>query len=502
MRNLKKMLIVVLVFINIKTYAEQSINRQINFSGTIKDSKNRNITSISIGYNVEDNFQAGNGNKSFVVNVEENGNFKFSLPDLGKPLWFAFAFHSPNQFIGVSGSYYAESKDNIHAKIKIGLTDTIMFSGHGSSKYNLIYQLEKQYWKSYYAKLGTLNLKKNNNSSELRKSLDCLSELIMEFESKKMNLINDKKNQLRPEIKNLIKYSFGNYNSEWNFRIAQLYKTNKIFKEQISDYYKRNENRFTYEPDTLKTLPPSYINELSIKAKHKLTIGRQLDTANVVDFYNLLKDSYTGILRDRLLSDFVLNTFAKVDVAPYITSTMDSLISDAEKTVVIPYIKQVLTDNLKLQKGTKLFTSPFVDLNGEKFDIESLKGKAVLIDLWFLGCSGCAQFHKKFENEIYPLLKKHKNLVILSLNIDRSLENWQKGINCNLYTSKDYLNVATGNGLDHPFIKYYNIKGGPYLMLIDINGNIYSRLDPSQAVDQKKIMDLVKGALTTTRISL
>lgn len=82
----------------------------------------------------------------------------------------------------------------------------------------------------------------------------------------------------------------------------------------------------------------------------------------------------------------------------------------------------------------------------------------------------------------------------MSLNVNDKKEDWITGLNSNKYTSKDYLNVTTGAvAWDHPFIKYYNIQGGPYLLLVDKNGAIYAQ--PSVALSDRDLINWINNAI-------
>ncbi len=477
------------------------IEKKINFQGVIKDSKKRRITEVAISYNLEDGFTGGNGNIPFTVEVKNNGYFKFELPDIGRPLNFNMSIQSPDEFLGTLIDYYAESGDNIEVLWKIGELnkDTVEFSGQGSGKYNLITTLQNQFWRDKKT-LGEINILTFKDSLDLAYKLDCYSKLTKDFEANKVHKLEMVK-YVSPIIKNLIQVEFARYYDDWAFIIELLYIKNSNFRRQISQHYLEHTNEFFYSPGIIHRMCRLYLYSLADRIKLNMLIGKQANAVNVVSYYNLLKKSFDGVITDRLLGSFTFNKFILVNLEPFSPKVMDSLIADAENSVKTSNIKQAISKVLRTKSGTKLLSSSFIDLNNDEIYTNSLEGKVVLIDVWFLGCSGCAQFHKMFENEVYPFLKKNKSFVILSVNIDKKLENWKMGIKSNLYTSDDYINVTTGNGLNHPFINYYNIKGGPYLMLIDVNGYIYSRLDPIQAVDLKYMSRLVKDAMIRRIIS-
>ena len=481
--------------------ANTNIEKKINFQGVIKDSKKRRITEVAISYNIEDGFTGGNGRIPFTVEVNSDGHFKFELPDIGRPLNFNMSIQSSDEFLGTLIEYYAERGDNIEVLWKIGELnkDTVQFSGQGCSKYNLMTTLQNQFWRDKKI-LGEINILTFKDSLDLAHKLDYYSKLTKDFEACKVQKLELTK-YVSPIMKNLIQVEFARYYDDWAYTIELLYTKNSNFRKQISQHYLEHTNEFFYSPGTIHRMCKLYLYSLADRIKLNMLIGRHANTVDIVSYYNLLKCSFQGVITDRLLGSFAFNKFTLINLEPFSPNVMDSLLADAENSVKTFYIKQAISKLLRAKNGLKLLSSSFINLNNDEIYTRSLEGKVVLIDVWFLGCSGCAQFHKRFENDVYPFLKKNKNFVVLSINIDSKLENWKIGIKSNLYTSDDYINVTTGNGLNHPFISHYNIKGGPYLMLVDINGYIYSRPDPIQAIDLKYMSKLVKEAMIGKIIS-
>jgi len=491
----------IFIFINVNIYAQTKHEKFLYFSGNIKDVKKREITLLSVGYNIQDGFSELESKKVFQTKVDENGDFSFAIPDLGKimPLIFNFCGKSDRtgliEFTGIKGSYFTEPGDNVKITVRTGDQDTISFTGKGSEKYNLIEKIENEFWTSYFrSALKKIKIKEFEDSLQLHSKLVQYSNCVKQFEVRKDSMIKASK-VLNPDVKKLIRYEFGGYFEDWQFRLLDvLYNQYPAYRQQIVSYYNLNKDIFFNPPSALSVLCSRYMSNLVFRIRMGTLISENTEKVDLVSYFNSLKNSYSGILKERLLAHFVFGNMSLRAVAPYSSKTLDSLVLEVSNLVKTPYIKEAITENLRRQSGTKVFASTFNSLNGDKVNIESLKGKAVLLDVWFLGCTACAKFHKEFEKSIYPLIKNDTNLVILSLNIDRKKENWLKGIQSNLYTSSDYLNVTTGNGLEHPFIKYYNIKGGPFLMLIDRKGNLHSRITTRQVLDAKSFLKIVNEA--------
>jgi len=471
------LLITVLVNVSSKLLAQ---NHQLKFTGTVIDSeKQENYDKIIVEYNSDNGFFQ-TGRHLIYPKIESDGSFEFELPDLNKPYKLHMVIYNSNasKTLWVN-EYYTEPTDNVKMKIvliKDKKSDSTIFTGIGVEKYNLIPKLTNQYWHEYYRELDLLKLDVFKDSTELDLKMDKLAELIKKYESKKSSLINA--THLNSEMKNIISYEYAGYYWEWPFRSDLLCKKFPNYRNQIVRKYSIQSEHLFYKPNNVSELCPHYLTYLSVRNAFEMKISNDYHKVNINDFYNNIKNSYSGAIRDRLIGVFTFenNTISKFE--PHSYYILDSLLKDASEVVMVPYVKKAIKDKIfelsKVNEGSKVFDSEFDRPNGKKFLLKSLRGKVFLIDAWFTGCAGCAIFHGEFERKIYPMFKDNKDFAVLSINFDLYKERWLKGMSNDLYTSEDYINVHTGKGvgLDHPFMKYYDIKGGPYLMLIDANGDI------------------------------
>lgn len=76
--------------------------------------------------------------------------------------------------------------------------------------------------------------------------------------------------------------------------------------------------------------------------------------------------------------------------------------------------------------GSVVFVIIGIDLKGNFVSLNDFKGKYVLVDFWFVGCSWCCK-------EIFYLLKmynvfKDKGFIIYGVFIDCCEEDWKKVI--------------------------------------------------------------------------
>ncbi|HMC84842.1 MAG TPA: hypothetical protein VKI61_04925, partial [Chitinophagaceae bacterium] len=102
----------------------------------------------------------------------------------------------------------------------------------------------------------------------------------------------------------------------------------------------------------------------------------------------------------------------------------------------------------------------------------------------------------RLEKSVYPLFENNNEVVFLSLCGDKDKVTWLRSVEQELYTRRKNVNVYTnGLGFNHPFTKYYDFDGGPFSLLIDKKGCIFSGTPPT--ADMKALNDLIQQALNT-----
>ncbi|WP_026768791.1 TlpA disulfide reductase family protein [Asinibacterium sp. OR53] len=112
-------------------------------------------------------------------------------------------------------------------------------------------------------------------------------------------------------------------------------------------------------------------------------------------------------------------------------------------------------------------------VGGKKVSLEELKGKKLLIDIWFTGCMPCIKLATKLS-ELDELLKHDDSFVLVSICMDQEESIWKESVASGKYTSKDHLNLYTdGWGVQHPFLQHYGIGGAPKLLLVDSRGRLH-----------------------------
>ena len=476
-------------------YAQEKYKDSINFHGRIDSIGNKGYY-ISVGYREHDWFvMAASINKS--VEIDSLGRFEFNLPKKSLPykvdITLRKRLNNPSKpFLTVwDGLYYIEATDDIEINFSFAKDGknhpSLFFSGRGSDKYTLIEKLNEQF--SQYATEGLNSIKiysgQVKDQAELEIKLGKIASLLRQSIAAKQVLILN--SNVSPQMKQILNHEFAQYNSEWVFRAKLCYNVNPDFRKEVVNLYLRHVNEFDEKSDLTSILCPSHLLRLSARDAFEQMIRQSNGKANIVDVYNMAKANYPKSIRERLMSNCFFSPYVQQNFASYSAVTRDSLLQDAyhfiEDTTIKDAIGKLISDLNNAGSGKPVYDAEFIDRHDQPFNIKSLKGKVVMIDLWFNGCLGCAQFHEAFEKEAYQKLKNNKNFVVIGLSIDATKERWVARLKSHLYTDDNYINIWTGPKiLNHPFLKYYGVNGAPFVMLIDAEGKIFSKIDPGTSM--------------------
>ncbi|ETZ24170.1 hypothetical protein N824_16655 [Pedobacter sp. V48] len=493
-----------LLLFTVKSNA-QHIQQDATFLGTFKYSKKKQPDSILVWTYPNANFW--DSSVDYKAKVNHDGTFSFTIPALGKPLFFVIKVPQSGsvETLGwFSLAWYAEPGDNIHIAItETTGDDNLLFTGKGAAKYNFITALQKV--KDNFTSLYT-ELKASDSPADVQQKLDKMTRLIKTNMQKKQQLIDSSGMQISPSMRKLIAYQFARYDSEWGDFINDGYRVvskNRPEAQQILKAgFKQTFFDTEQEKDTISLLSPGHFSGLLRHYKTEALLKGSGKGADLRTFYELLKDHTSQPeIRERLVSQFLMDGKALQYITRYDPITYDSLVMDASPLLTSKLGKEIMAKKTKLAKGRPFYDADFTDLEGNIFSTSALKGKVFIIDLWGTGCSGCAQFHHLFETEVWPELKDQQEFKFLSVNTDRDRKRWMESLNSGIYTSKAYLNVFTGlrtGLLDHSLSKYYEVNAAPFVLLVDKQHRIVAKL--TGYFTSKELLRLINGAIAENRL--
>jgi thiol-disulfide isomerase/thioredoxin len=124
-------------------------------------------------------------------------------------------------------------------------------------------------------------------------------------------------------------------------------------------------------------------------------------------------------------------------------------------------LKSYLAERLKFGNGDPVIDFSAVDLQGNKVNLSSLKGKVIYVDLWATWCMPCMAEMPHF-NQLKEKYKENPNVVFVSLSIDNATKAWKGSVMRRKADGLQWL-------IDRNKLIDYNISGVPRTILINKN---------------------------------
>lgn len=233
-----------------------------------------------------------------------------------------------------------------------------------------------------------------------------------------------------------------------------------------------------------------YLNFLVLKARMDQRLQPRYSDA--AEYLFTLSENH---LRDKAIALYFTDFSKSI-------KQLDNLLDQALKLVKDTMSIQLL-DSIRKESGTGATTYNFSlpDSSGRMVKLSDFAGKVVFIDFWYTGCGACSGFYKGSLSKVEKFFQNNKDVVFLTVCIDREKQGWMKSVRGGLYTSSNEPNVinlyTNGEGIDHALIKHYSIIGYPYQLLIDRKGRIFRSTDLQRPADV--LIPIINEALNGNR---
>lgn len=409
------------------------------------------------------------------IAISDEGGFEFELPGTSLVYVNLSYKHKNGNLKEILNSYIAEPNDNvdmlIHNQDINGTVNNtiyvqnISFSGEGIQKYNCQYLLNKNESDNEIKwQLNKNLIVKNTMEAQLERRIDYANTLdngndllILEYEpiiSKEV--VQLLKSNLYAKKMNIIYKHLNIYNE----RINSLNSSNKI---KFLDFYKKRIKSKIAIPQEVLANSAFYSSYL---LRQFLFESRNINGKSLLDQIYELSDSK---LRERVLTEYILNYYTQLNDPNGIINHAIQNISDQQYIILLEDL------NRNQSVGTKIVDFALTDTNGKEVKLSQFIGKVVFIDFWYTGCSGCASYYQSVLSKVELDFQNNKNVVFISVSIDKDKEKWLKSVIGKDYTSPHAVNLYTnGVGSNHAILKQLAVYAYPRPIVIDKQGKMFS----------------------------
>jgi hypothetical protein len=223
--------------------------------------------------------------------------------------------------------------------------------------------------------------------------------------------------------------------------------------------------------DNLLSLSGNYTRYALYHSFTNLTIkyGRR---PTITEVSKYLSDNYSGMLLDKLLARLLTDLFTRGNAITFDSEQFDSSLNSALQIVKTGYMKNMLADTKVQGKDQPAYNFGLLDTSNNIVRLSDFKGKVVVMDSWYTGCTGCASFYKYLKTKIEPEFGNDTLFKVISINEDRSNDMWMKSLYKDVYTNSSHINLFTGPYEQSSLLKYYHANGAPFIMVIGKDGKI------------------------------
>ncbi|HEY9000134.1 MAG TPA: TlpA disulfide reductase family protein [Mucilaginibacter sp.] len=422
----------------------------------------------------------------------KNGRFRFVIPGLYKAVYITIGSRKRKEGILNYGqgieqgmfldNFFACPGDNIFMNVDI-VNGCIDFKGTGASKYSFAFNSNK-------IKKQASDIFRYYEGLQLNEKLKIAALTDgQQFQSIALsNMVADSLYHLQLHLLSAIESKLRRNEFRW-LRTDLLYSW---YYEKLSNFYRpfaQEINNLTpsncgSEPN--KTII-SYYNthfidqpKLLFQYTNSRELVKYLILKSIVDSklknnpYEILKNKYTGALRDQLVATYLIEDYG----GQYGNLQKELCIKDALSIVKSPPLLNLLKSTYDTNReGVTAYDFSLNDMNGKTMRLSDFKGKLVFIDFWFTGCGGCIDFYQNVLSKLEEHYKNDPRVVFVTISPDKDSALWLNSVAKDIYTSPSLPNVINLHslvGLLDPVFREYNITSMPRQMLIGGNGEIYS----------------------------
>lgn len=453
MKNIFYITIALLLLLNTEQSHATVYGQKITINGEIKDGKNRKEISL-IFY--QDYFSSRTPISGITyVSKVTNGRFKFIIPAGENFCYIRFNFQNEQ----TDHLYLVKAGDLITVQAE---KKKISFSGKVAERYSCQQQMTQVDYNIIYRISADrpdytyFDAKRDNLKELLKKQKQILGTYQNKLDAKSYALL-----QLDIEAKMELDFLF----------FCSISGDYPELKKDFKKYYP--DSNAVAVLDDIAAKSANYA--ASILSKKMLLQALSEENKNLGDTFSLgtlyrnLDKDYTGKLKEKLLLTTVLKgTLHNPDSTKYFT---DQLL----QTLKNPTWRELLSKEKAIfGKGALAYNFSLQDSTGKVFRRDDFRGKIVVMEFYYNGCGPCAGLNKNLK-PVSEKFKDRKDVVFVSVNVDKTRKQFVDAINKEIYTHKTSVNLWTGElAEEHPLFKYYRFQACPELLIIGKDGRLLS----------------------------
>lgn len=144
---------------------------------------------------------------------------------------------------------------------------------------------------------------------------------------------------------------------------------------------------------------------------------------------------------------------------------------------------------LTLKPGNMAPNFTLTNADGKPVSLSDMRGKAVFIDFWGVGCGPCMADIKNYAPQLHEKYKD-KNIVFVNVCVDVKADEWKKSLK---ETGLSGINLIAEGWTRNPVCKQYGIQGIPHYVIIDTNGKIVDNNSPRPSETDRLYTELDKA---------
>lgn len=419
------------------------------------------------------------------------GKFRLTIPAESNLFYASLAKGKGNTrdkllyYSGLEAVFLFQPGD--HITLKINKDNTLRFEGKGTEK--MLCQ-QKIYQAGAIAEAFQSRIIELNNAKDFQELYDCILPFYINSWQAKLDILNSYKSLDTIVRKRILADCYGLTFHQFYKDFALLINRDK--RPFALDFWKNKLALLPNYPSNSES-PLSYYLPQMLYSRSLAAVRFTNNHAKDIPYnelYKLIKDNYSGALRDQISLVSLFEYSNRVKILDDAQKVLNEMEFNQSQKMLQEWIG-------KSKTGNPAFNFALKDVKGNLVRLGDFKGKVLILDFWYYGCFGC-RFMPEALKPVVAAFKGNKSVVFLSVNVDQVQSRWENGLKSGDYTLKEQIDISTAPmGFYHPFLKHYNYKAFPQVLVIDKDGNNVASNppDPRGVKGVEKLIAMIKEAL-------